>query len=172
MGNWKHVHNENSHSVVIKKVCSAFVAAEDFEKPLPAVLGGTDTNWGQFSSSVIIDGPNEFCGGSLVDQSHVRRFLFLTERKFNYFFHPQGPHRSQLLAKRELWNHQSHVVQRHCRRYFLLAALVPPSWAKRFENFHSSRLQRFYRWKRRGRVAGKWAEKVFLLPQLKSFLLV
>lgn len=55
---------------------SAAVALEvpevENEKVLPFIIGGTETQWGQFPSSVIIDGPNEFCGGSIVDASHVR----------------------------------------------------------------------------------------------------
>lgn len=46
-------------------------AEEYFEKPLPSVLGGADSQWGQFASSVIIDGPNQFCGGVIVEGSHV-----------------------------------------------------------------------------------------------------
>lgn len=42
---------------------------------MPFMLGGTDSNWGQYASSVIIDGPNEFCGGTLVERSHVRKHL-------------------------------------------------------------------------------------------------
>lgn len=48
----------------------AVVAAAD-EKVVPHMLGGTDTQWGQFASSVIIDGPNEFCGGTVIDGRHV-----------------------------------------------------------------------------------------------------
>lgn len=57
----------------IKKVfCSTF-ADDFFEKPLPFLTGGVETQWGQYASSVIIDGPNEFCGGSIVENSHVRQ---------------------------------------------------------------------------------------------------
>lgn len=42
-----------------------------YEKVVPFVTGGTDTPWGQFAAAVIIDGPNEFCGGTIIDRSHI-----------------------------------------------------------------------------------------------------
>lgn len=56
-----------------KKVICITFADEVFEKPLPFIIGGIDTQWGQFASSVIIDGPNEFCGGSIVESNHVSK---------------------------------------------------------------------------------------------------
>lgn len=41
------------------------------EKVLPLLIGGVESNWGEFPSAVLIDGPNEFCGGTIVDASHV-----------------------------------------------------------------------------------------------------
>jgi hypothetical protein len=51
---------------------------------LPHVVGGANTLWGQFSASVIIQTPNDFCGGSVIDDLHVRflgNFLLL----YNFF---------------------------------------------------------------------------------------
>lgn len=56
---------------LIKKVFSIVAADEYLEKPLPSVLGGADSMWGQFGGSVIIDGPTEYCGGVLVHNNHV-----------------------------------------------------------------------------------------------------
>lgn len=83
------------------KVLNA-VAGDEFEKPVPFVIGGTDTNWGQFASSVVIDGPNEFCGGTIVESNHVRR---LTSKKFFSSIYDsicKGSDCGHLLAEREL----------------------------------------------------------------------
>lgn len=47
------------------------VSAESYEKILPSVIGGSNTVWGQFPASVFIDTPNDFCGGSVIDDLHV-----------------------------------------------------------------------------------------------------
>lgn len=46
-------------------------AVSAYEKVVPFVTGGTDAPWGQFAGAVIIDGPNQFCGGTIIDRSHI-----------------------------------------------------------------------------------------------------
>ena len=43
----------------------------DYEGIFPFILGGVESQWGQFPSAVLVDGPNEYCGGSIVDAQHV-----------------------------------------------------------------------------------------------------
>lgn len=50
-------------------------SADFVEKIEPHIVGGTESQWGQFASSVIIDGPNEFCGGTIVDRRHVSKII-------------------------------------------------------------------------------------------------
>ena len=47
--------------------------AEEIERPLPLVVGGANTQWGQFPASVFIDTPNDYCGGSIIDDLHVSK---------------------------------------------------------------------------------------------------
>jgi hypothetical protein len=68
---------------------------------LPYVLGGTDTQWGQFGSSVIVDGPNEFCGGSLVDNNHVKKSLFINKGQ-NYIEFFTGVDSRSMFVERKL----------------------------------------------------------------------
>ncbi|KAG5666973.1 hypothetical protein PVAND_014977 [Polypedilum vanderplanki] len=59
--------------IFIFAVFSAAISFEEenFEQILPTILGGSETQWGQFPSSVIIDGPHDFCGGSIIDSRHI-----------------------------------------------------------------------------------------------------
>jgi secreted trypsin-like serine protease len=43
----------------------------DVSKETPYVTGGTETAWGAFPSAVVLDGPNQFCGGTVIHPSHV-----------------------------------------------------------------------------------------------------
>lgn len=56
---------------LIEKVFSIAAADEYLEKPLPSVLGGIESQWGEYGGSIVIDGPNQFCGGVLIENSHV-----------------------------------------------------------------------------------------------------
>ncbi|CAG9809633.1 unnamed protein product [Chironomus riparius] len=61
--------------ILIIAVFSAAAALKeepvDYEGIFPLILGGVESQWGQFPSAVLVDGPNEFCGGSIVDASHI-----------------------------------------------------------------------------------------------------
>lgn len=65
------------------------VSASCAEKVTPFAVGGVDTVWGAFPSSVVFDSPLQYCGGSIIDRSHILTAATCVLHKQYEIIHPR-----------------------------------------------------------------------------------